>query len=324
MRKAMAEARVGDDVYGEDPTITKLEAKVAELLGMQAALFVPSGTMANQLAVRATARPGDEVIIDAHGHSFAYESGALAAVCGVQAKTIPTADGVLSAAQVSAAINPAPDHFARTSMVIIENTANRGGGTIYPLEVIRAIAELCRDRGLHLHMDGARLWNAHVGSGLPLREITTGCDSVSVCLSKGLGAPVGSVVAGKQAFITEAHRYRKMLGGGMRQAGVLAAAGLYALEHNLDRLADDHANLRRLAEGLSNIDGVTCAPERYPTNICYAGVGDATQVAAALHEAGVLCHAMGPDEIRFVTHLHIDAAAIDDALERIAAVITER
>ena len=324
MRKAMAEADVGDDVYGEDPTVRRLEHRVADLLGMEAALFVPSGTMANQLAVRASTTPGDEVIFDASGHSFAYESGALAAVCGVQAKTISTADGVMSADAIAAAINPPADHFAATSMVIVENTANRGGGTIYPAETLDAIVAVCAEHRLKLHMDGARLWNAHVASGEPLRKIAGRCDSVAVCLSKGLGAPVGSLVAGKKAFISRAHRFRKMLGGGMRQSGILAAAGLYALEHNLERLAEDHANLRRLAEGLADIDGLSCTPERHPTNIAYAAVDAAPQIAERLADAGVLVHAMGPTELRFVTHLHIDAQAIDEALARTRAVLTGR
>jgi threonine aldolase len=326
MRRAMAEAEVGDDVYGEDPTTRRLEDRVAELLGKEAALFVPSGTMANQVSIRSHTEPGDEVIIEATGHSFAYETGGIAAISGVQAKTVVGDRGILPVEGVARAINPPSSHFARTRLICIENTSNRGGGTPYSLERIHALAELADRHGLALHMDGARLWNAHVVTGTPLRDFTARCTSVSVCLSKGLGAPVGSLVAGPKTFISRAHRFRKMFGGGMRQAGILAAAGLYAIEHHVTRLAEDHQNLRHLAEGLATIPGLRCEVERYETNIAYAtvtkeGLG-APALAEKLKAEGVLVNATAPQELRFVTHLDVDRAQIDLALERIRRVMS--
>ena len=318
----MANADVGDDVYGEDPSVTALERQVADLLGKEAALFVPSGTMGNQIAVRVHCEPGDEAIVESHGHSFAYETGALAALAGVQGRTVEGDRGVLSATSVKAAINPAPDHFARTRMVIIENTSNRGGGTLYDLQTIAEIEAVCRDAGLALHMDGARLWNAHAATQIALRDYCAPCDSVSVCLSKGLGAPVGSVIAGSRGFIERAHRFRKMFGGGMRQAGILAAAGTYALQHNLPRLSEDHAKLRRLSEGLADIDGIDCRPDDFPTNIAYADITTmpASEATQRLADAGVLLHAMGPATVRVVTHLDLTMQDVEIALDRIRGV----
>jgi threonine aldolase len=320
MRKAMMEAEVGDDVFGEDPTVQRLEARVADLLGKDAGLFVPSGTMGNQIAIRAHTEPGDEVIIEAAGHSFAYESGGLSALAGVQARTVRGTDGILDPSQVKDSINPPSSNFARTRLVIIENTSNRGGGTIYPAATTHAIAELARAHQLALHIDGARLWNAHIATGTPLRELAARADSLSVCLSKGLGAPIGSVVVGTKDFITRVHRFRKMYGGGMRQVGILAAAGLYALDHNLERLREDHQNLQLLASGLGAIPGLSCAPERFPTNIAYVAVTrvgqDAPAAAARLKAAGVLVHATSPREFRVVTHLDVDRAAVLEAVER--------
>ena len=326
MRRAMAEAEVGDDVYGEDPSILKLEARVAELLGKEAALFVPSGTMANQISLRAHSEPGDEAIIEATGHSYAYETGGMAGLCGVQVRPLTGDRGILDPIAVERAVNPPDSHFARTRLILIENTSNRGGGTPYSLDRIDAIAAVAQRNQLILHMDGARLWNAHVATGVPLSRITARCETVSVCLSKGLGAPVGSLVAGPRSFISRAHRFRKMFGGGMRQAGILAAAGLYAIEHHLGRLAEDHVNLRRLTEGLSKIPGLSCEPALYETNIAYATVTKpntaAPELAGALKAAGVLTNATGPQEIRFVTHLDVDRGAIEEALSRIARVLS--
>ena len=322
MRRAMAEAEVGDDVYGEDPTVRRLEATVAELTGKAAGLFVPSGTMANQLAIRCQTEPGDEVILDAGGHSFHFETGGTAAISGVQVNPIPTAAGVFDGLQLAAAIRPAGVAFPRSRMVIVENTHNFGGGTVWPLETLRDVARVAREHRLAVHLDGARLMNAVVASGVPAATFAAEADSVSLCLSKGLGAPVGTVLAGDGAFIDRARRFRKMLGGGMRQAGILAAAGLHALAHHVDRLADDHARARRLAEGLDGIDGLSVDLARVETNIVFVTVegGDAAGLADRLSRQGVLASATGPDQIRLVTHLDVDDAGVDRALEVFAAV----
>lgn len=321
MRKAMAEAEVGDDVYGEDPTVRRLEEKIADLLGKESALFVPSGTMANQIAIRVHTVPGDEMIIERSGHSFLYESGASAGLSGVQANATPGRYGILSKDDVERAIRPTASHYPRTRLVILENTSNGGGGTIYAPEDIAAIGELTRARQLALHLDGARLFNAHILTEIPLETFARPCDSVSVCLSKGLGAPVGSVLAGCRCFIDEARRIRKMMGGGMRQAGILAAAGLYALENNLERLAEDHENLAHLARGLADVAGVEIDPLRFPTNIAYARITraglSAEEAVERLKRWGVLVNPSGPDEIRVVTHLDVSRQNIDEVLSRI-------
>lgn len=322
MRRAIAEAELGDDVYGEDPTVTRLERRVAGLLGKEAALYFPSGTMANQVALRAHTEPGDEVIIEAHGHSYAYETGGMAALSGIQARPIATKDGLMDPGDVARAINADNSHFARSRVVVIENTSNRGGGTLYDLARIAAIADVADARGLIVHVDGARLWNAHVALGVALDALVARAASVSVCLSKGLGAPVGSVLAGNKTFIARAHRFRKMFGGGMRQAGVIAAAGLYAVDHHIARLAEDHANLAVLAHGLAETPGLACDAPRYPTNIAYAAVTKAGLTAPELSKklaaVGVLANATSPTELRFVTHLDVDRAAVTEALARIA------
>jgi len=321
MRRAMADAAVGDDVYGEDPSAIALQARVADLLGKEAALYFPSGTMANQAALRAHTEPGDEVIVEAFGHSYAYESGAMAALSGLQARPIPSDRGLLDPGDVERAINVNNSHFARTKVVVLENTTNRGGGNIYDLARTDAIADVTAKHQLILHIDGARLWNAHAATGIALDRFVARAASVSVCLSKGLGAPVGSVLAGSQAFITRAHRFRKMFGGGMRQVGILAAAGLYALDHNLARLGDDHENLGVLARGMAEIPGLACDPSRYPTNIAYGKIVreglTAHDLSARLAQAGVLANATSPTELRFVTHLDVDRAQIQEALVRL-------
>jgi threonine aldolase len=319
MRKAMVEAEVGDDVYGEDPTVNLLQETVAKLLGKEASLFVPSGTMANQIAIRAQTTPGDEVIIEKRGHSFLYESGALAGISGVQAHPVPGEQGLLSVEAIERVIHPPADHYARTQLIVIENTSNGGGGTIYTAPLIEAIGQLKERAGLLLHLDGARLFNAHVATKTPLHRLTAPCDSVSVCLSKGLGAPIGSMIAGSEELIVRAHRLRKMMGGGMRQAGILAAAGLYALEHNVERLAEDHAHLRRLSEGVANIDGLYTDPHAHPTNIAYVKIIrpglSAAHLAALLKSEGVLVNTTGPGELRVVTHLDVSRTQIDRAIQ---------
>ena len=319
MRKAMAEAEVGDDVYGEDPTVHRLEARVAELLGKEAALFVPSGSMANMIAVRVHTEPSDEVILEAMGHSYAYEAGGMAGISGVQARPIATDDGLLQPEQIEAVINPKNSHFARTRLVIVENTSNRGGGTIYRPEQLASIRALTARHGLTLHMDGARLWNAHIALGRPLTDFTQHVESVSVCLSKGLGCPVGSLLAGSRAFIERAHRFRKMLGGGMRQAGILAAAGLYALDHHLTRLEEDHQRLGRLTRALAELPGLVVQPERHPTNIGFVSLEtpapDARGFVERLRTQGVLANATGPRSLRVLSHLDVDDAAIERAVQ---------
>jgi threonine aldolase len=324
MRDAMARAEVGDDVYGEDPTVNRLQERVAALLGKEAALFVPSGTMANQVALGVLTRPGDEIVCDAGAHCVSFESGALAALWGVQARAVAADRGLLDPAAVEAAIRPELYVYPRTRVIEIENTHNRGGGAVYPLERVRALGELARRRGLDVHLDGARLWNACAASGVAPAEYAREATTVSVCLSKGLGAPAGSLVAGPRALVAEARRLRKRLGGGMRQAGVLAAAGLHALEHHLARLPEDHENARRLAEGLAALPR-TSLPFPVETNLVFVAFEgrSAADVSARLAAAGVLASPEGsrPDLLRFVTHLDVSRADIEEALRRAARAL---
>jgi threonine aldolase len=326
MREAMAGAEVGDDVYGEDPTVNRLQDQVAALLGKQAALFVPSGTMANQIALAVQTRPGDDVLVSQGAHCVFYESGAGGALAGVQFSAIGDARGRFTAAEVAAAIKPDNPHFAPTTLVAVENTHNRGGGRVIDQATIVEIAALVRARGLQLHLDGARLHNAACATGLSPRELAAPFDTVSLCLSKGLGAPVGSLIAGSRAVIERAHRRRKMLGGGMRQAGILAAAGLYALEHNVARLGEDHRNARRFAEPLSRVAGVALDLATVETNIVIweltADVPfDAAEFVARARPHGLLLNAFGARHVRAVTHLDVDAQACSAAAEIAAAVL---
>jgi threonine aldolase len=325
MRKAMAEAEVGDDVFGDDPTVNRLQETVAELLGKEAALFVPSGTMANEIALGAQLSPGDEVLCDEGCHIANYEGGAPAALWGVQLHTLPGKRGLLGAAQIEEAIRAPGDHAPRTRLVEIENTHNRGGGAVYPLGEVEAIAAMAKRRGLALHLDGARLWNACAKTGVAPAAYARGADSVSVCLSKGLGAPVGSLVAGSRELVTRAKRLRKRLGGGMRQAGILAAAGLHALEHNRARLAEDHANARALAEAMANMRGLKVDVAAVETNLVFAEVVreglDAPRAAAELREKGLLVADVDARRLRFVTHLDFAAAQVPEAVKRIASVL---
>jgi threonine aldolase len=323
MREAMARAEVGDDVYGEDPTVNLLQERVAALLGKEAALLVPSGTMANQVALGVLTRPGDEIVCDAGSHCVSFESGALAALWGVQARTISAERGLLDPAAVEALVRAPNDHHPRTRVVEIENTHNRGGGAVYPLERVRAIAEVARRRGLDLHVDGARLWNACAASGVAPDAYAREATTVSVCLSKGLGAPAGSLVAGPRDLVREARRLRKRLGGGMRQAGVLAAAGLHALDHHLARLPEDHQNARRLADGLAAAGAVLLFPVE--TNLVFAAFPgrSAADLSARLAREGVLASPEGsrPDLLRLVTHLDVSPADVDEALRRVTRAL---
>jgi threonine aldolase len=320
MREAMARAEVGDDAYGEDPTVNRLQERVAALLGKEAGLFVPSGTMGNQVSLGVLAGPGDEILCDASAHCVSFEGGALAALWGVQTRTLPALRGLLDPTDVDAAIRPKRDLYPRTRVVAIENTHNRGGGAVYPLERVRAIAAVARQHRLELFVDGARLWNACAATGTPPSAYVADATLVSVCMSKGLGAPAGSVVCGSKDHVREARRLRIRLGGQMRQAGVLAAAGLHALDHHLDRLAEDHANARRLADALAAMRGVTIV---FPveTNLVFAALAGrkASEASARLAAEGVLANPEGsrPDVLRFLTHRDVSRDDIDEAIRRI-------
>ena len=324
MRRAIAEAEVGDDVFGEDPTVNELERVTAELLGKEAAVFVPSGTMANQLAVRAQTRPGDEIVLEAGAHVFNKEAGAAAALSGVTCRPIVGRRGIFTAADLLKALRPADVHHAPVRLVCVENTHNEGGGAVWPLETLEDLAGAAHAHGISVHMDGARLWNASVASGVPESRHAALCDSVSVCYSKGLGAPVGSALVGSAALIDRARHLRKMLGGGMRQAGLLAAAAHYALHHHRQRLAEDHANARALATGLAEIPGVEIECGAVQTNIVRfrAPRRQASQIAAALRHRGVAVLVTGPDSFRAVTHLMISPDDISVALREIGEVFT--
>ncbi|MDZ7261044.1 MAG: aminotransferase class I/II-fold pyridoxal phosphate-dependent enzyme [candidate division KSB1 bacterium] len=319
MRRAMAEAEVGDDVFGEDPTVNALQEKVAQLLGKEKALFVPSGTMANQICIRAQTQPGDEVIIDINAHVFNYESAAGAAISGIQFLPLPGKRGILEPEQVEAAIREPNVHCPPTRLICLENTHNRGGGSIYPLEKIARIRKIALEHGVLMHLDGARMMNACVATGIKPIEYARHFDSVMFYFSKGLGAPIGSIVAGSEEFIVKAHRYRKMHGGAMRQVGILAAAALYALEHNVERLAEDHRNAKKLARGLAEIKTIGIDPELVETNIVIFDVSktgySVAQVVEKFKEKGVLFVPFGKTLIRGVTHLDVSEEDVERAVE---------
>ena len=318
MRAAMAAAEVGDDVYGEDPTVNALQAAAARRTGKEAALFVPSGTMANQASIRALTRHGDLVLASEGAHIVRYESGAAAALSGVQVATIGRA-GLFDADDVRRAITPPDHHNPPSTLVALENTQNASGGRIFPHDDVLAIARVARERGLRLHLDGARLFNAEIATGIPVARWAEPFDTVTFCLSKGLGAPVGSLVCGTAEVVDRVHRIRKMLGGGMRQAGILAAAGLYALEHNVQRLADDHANARRLAHGLLEL-GLVVDPLPQTNIVIFAAPGR-ERFVSLLRAQGVLVNELAPGRCRAVTHLDVAQADIDQALARLRALL---
>lgn len=326
MRKAMSEAEVGDDVFGEDPTVNALHERVAQMLGKEAALFVPSGTMANQLAIKSHTQPGDEVIIEATSHPYNFEGGGGAVLSGIQFYCLRGVRGILDASQIEEAIRPDDHHFPVTRLICLENTHNRGGGAIYPIDKMAEIYRLAKSKGLLVHLDGARLWNASVATGISPHEYGQWADSVSVCLSKGLGAPIGSLVAGSRIFIDRVHRFRKMFGGGMRQVGIIASAGLYALDHHLERLKEDHQNAKRLAVGLKELKGVSLDPNHVETNIVIFDVTETgktgLQIAEAMKPHGVLIHAFGKTQIRLVTHLDVSGEDIEIALNVFSKVFS--
>jgi threonine aldolase len=316
MLKAMWAAEVGDDVFREDPTVNALEAKCAELFGHEAALFCPSGTMTNQIALKVHTRPLDEVICDEMSHIYQYEVGAYAFHSGIGVNLLKGENGILTADMIEAAIKPQQDWLPRSSLVVIENTCNKGGGSIYPIQNILDIRSLCQKKGLALHMDGARIFNALVETGDSTGSIGQQIDSLSICLSKGLGAPVGSVLVGSKPFIAEARRVRKAFGGGMRQAGYLAAAGIYALDHHVERLRDDHAHARQLATALAELSWVTNI-RPVQTNILIFDLTPPNTPAtflAYLKQNGVIASAFGPQTIRFVTHLDVTQTMIQQAI----------
>ena len=322
MREAMARAEVGDDVNGDDPTVIRLQEKVSGLLGMEAGLFVPSGTMANAVAIRTHTQPGDEIVAEEQSHLYVYEGGGYAALSGCSIALARGHKGVLSAQEVEKKIRKAEgsrSHYPNASLICLENTSNRGGGTCYPVEILDEIARVAQKKECQMHLDGARLFNAVAASGLSAQRLTQGFDSVSVCLSKGLGAPVGSVLVGTRAFIHRAHRWRKMLGGGMRQAGILAEAGLYAIENNMKRLEEDHRRARALAEGIKDIQGLFVELETVESNMVYVKTeGSAHTWQQMLSEQGLLCFALNENTLRFVLHLHIDDDQVAEAIQRIS------
>lgn len=324
MRRAMAEAEVGDDVYGEDPTVNRLEQRAAEIFGREAGLFVPSGTMGNQTAIKAHTQPGQEVICEERAHIFNFEMAMLAAFSGCVARPIYGEDGVLTWREVKKRIAPKIYYRAQTGLVSLENTHNMAGGTVYRPEIADEVCDGAHEAGIPVHLDGARIFNAAVALGKPVAEITRKFDSVMFCLSKGLGAPVGSLLVGSQPFIENARRVRKALGGGMRQAGVLAAAGLIALEKMPSRLKEDHANARFLAEGLARIPGIKIDPAKVQTNIVVFDISGTRMTAAEfsrkLAESSVLMHGITPELVRLVTHMDVDRGGCERALEAIRAI----
>lgn len=309
MRDVIARAEVGDDVFGEDPNVNELQVAVAKLFGKESALYVPSGTMANQVSINAHTQPGNEVICESGCHLYNYESGAPALLSGVMLRTIDGEMGAITAEQVEANIRPTSYHFAQTTLITLENTHNRAGGTIFALGQIKEISEVAKKHNIKMHLDGARLMNAVVATGIEAAEWASYFDSVSICLSKGLGAPVGSVVAGTEAFIERAHRYRKTYGGGMRQAGLLAAAGKYALENNVDRLAEDHTNALTFAESVASLEGINVELDWVQTNIVMIDIdkslGSAADWVERLAELDVAILTVSPQRLRAVFHLDV-------------------
>jgi threonine aldolase len=327
MRRAMAEAEVGDDVFGDDPTLRRLEERVAALTGKEAALYVVSGTMGNQLAIRSQVRHGDEVLLDKRCHIYDYEAGAAAALSGVQMYTIESDRGRMDPAAITLrASRGENDHYPPPTLLCLENTHHRSGGAVVPLESLQASARAAKAEGLRVHLDGARLWNASVATGVPIARYAAVADTVQMCFSKGLGAPVGSILAGPQDVVRLARRYRKMLGGGIRQGGILAAACLHALDHHVERLAEDHARAKRLAEALVGLPGLDVAPERVDTNMVLVGItdpeDDADHAVARAKAEGILVGRLDARIVRLAIHLDVDDARLERTIEVLRRVLS--
>jgi threonine aldolase len=327
MRAAMANAEVGDDVFGDDPTVRRLEEKIAEMTGKEAALYVPSGTMSNQICLRLHCQPGDEFLCEAQCHLYYYEQGAYAQFFGLAVQPVDGEYGILRVEQLVNRIRPDNDHCVRTRLVCLENTHNRGAGRIQPYDTVVEICGWAADNGLARHLDGARLFNAVVATGISAADWSGHFDTVSICFSKGLGAPVGSALCGPADMIRRARRIRKPLGGGMRQAGIIAAGALYALEHNVERLADDHQHARILADAIRQAPGLSLDPEFVDTNIVFFKVdeemGTAAAFVARLRDEGVLTMALGPQRIRAVTHLDVSRVQAEKAAKILQDVASE-
>ena len=327
MREAMLSAAVGDDVIDIDPTVVELQETIALMLGKEAAIFMPSGTMTNQIALRVHCSPGDEFICDSGCHIYNYEQGAFAQLSGLVAKTIDGKNGLLDLEQLLGAVRPENEHMVRTKLLCLENTHNRGAGKVYSLSRVQSLCDWAHSQGLKTHLDGARLFNASVATGVSLELFSEPFESVSVCFSKGLGAPVGSCLVGTREFVAKARRARKLFGGGMRQIGILAAGALYALKHQMDRLADDHANARLLARTVGQIPSLCLSDEVPDTNIVIFHVaknwGTAAQFSDSLKQTGVLSLAFGPQSVRLVTHLDVSREQIESACEAIRNVANQ-
>jgi threonine aldolase len=327
MREAIAAAPVGDDVFNDDPTVQRLQERAAELLGKEAALYVPSGTMSNQVCIKAQTAPGDELLCESTCHIYNFEAGGPAVLSGVTCRTIEGDYGILDVTQLEGKIRPTNDHLVVTRLVCLENTHNRGGGRIYPLEKIAAISAWARQHNLRMHLDGARLWNAVVATGIAAAEWAKHFDTVSVCFSKGLGAPIGSACAGSRDFIARARRVRKLFGGGMRQVGIAAAGALYALDHHIERLAEDHKHARVIAAAIAETPCLRLDPPEVGTNLIWFEVdpdyGTARDVAAALRQRGVLVHVGGTHTLRACTHLDVSAAQAERAAETIRQTLAQ-
>ena len=317
MLEAMMKARIGDDVFGEDPSINELEQMAAEMFGMESGLFCPSGTMTNQIAIKCHTNPGDEVICDESAHVYQYEGGGIAFNSAASVKLLTGDRGRVNAAQVRAAINPDDNHKANTSLVCLENTSNRGGGSCYDLEEIKKIKQVCVENDLSFHLDGARLWNALVAKNENPKQYGEVFDSISICLSKGLGCPVGSILIGKKEFIRKARRIRKAFGGGMRQAGFLAAAGIYALQNNIERLSQDHQHAKQIGETIGK-SSIAKAVLPIETNIIIFETPEslpASEIVERLKQQQIFCYALAPDRIRFVVHLDITEEMVDKTID---------
>ena len=320
MREAMAKAVLGDDVLGDDPTVIELQEKAAKILGKETALYVPSGTMSNIVATRTHTSPGDEIVTEAHSHIYQYEGGAFAALSGCSVALVHAKNGLMTPEDVSDSIRKAEgslSHYPNGSLVCVENTSQGGGGTVYSQDTMDEICKIARERDCKLHMDGARLFNAAVASGTDPARIVRDFDTVSICLSKGLGAPVGSVLVGSKADLAEAHRWRKMFGGGMRQAGVIASAGIYALENNIERLSEDHKRARRLAEALNEMPAFSIDLDTVQSNIVFIGTGkgNTKEIIAGLSTKGVEILEIDDSTVRAVFHLHITDNDVEKAIE---------